>query len=112
MVMEPNPPENSALESKSSRPINGFLVAGLILGPALLSLVAAMAKLESLAASIPVVGGILGGIICGVLFGGRMGKSVGVKVALGFLFAIIFFVLTLGLGFFGCMLGGYSLRFN
>ena len=99
-------------ESEAPRPINWILVTTLVFGPALLALVGALTKLDGLATGGPLIGGAIGGIICGVLWGRRIGKSSGGKVAVGILFGLIFTVLTLGLGFFGCMLGYYELNLH
>jgi len=88
-----------------------ILILALLLGPAILALFAAMAKLDILATASPLLGGGIGGIYCGTLLARRLGKTTSAKVLLGILFSGVFGCCIVGVGFFGCMLGGFHLDF-
>jgi hypothetical protein len=102
-----DPPERAKI-----RRSQWVLIIGLLLGPAILALFAAMAKLEVVATAIPLVAGGIGGIYLGTFLGRRLGKTTGSKVFLGVLFSAVFGCCIVGVGFFGCMLGGFHLDFK
>jgi hypothetical protein len=107
--METNPPEVSVPEPAARPGISWLILVGFLVGPAVLALVGALAKVNALAIGSPLLGGGIGGVASGILLGGRVGKTVAGKVVAGVLLAVLFACLTLGLGFCGCMLGGFKM---
>lgn len=87
-----------------------LLFGGMLICLAIVASLGSILKLDALAIGAPLVGGGIGAIICGVIAGGRIGLATGSKIAIGIVFAILFFCLTLGLCFFGCMIGNYQLN--
>lgn len=106
--MENTSPEISSPEAAAFPKFPWRIMAVIQIGIALLALLGSLTKVETLAIGSALFGGGVGGIVCGVMAGGRIGKTPGSKVAIGILFAILFFCLSLGLCFFGCMLSGFS----
>jgi hypothetical protein len=104
----PNPPPLEPTPHKT----NWLIFFGLLLAPALLALLAASAKADGLAIACPLVGGGLAGIACGTMLARQMGRTPGNKVLLGVLFAVLLGSLSFGLGFAGCMLGGFKMDFR
>lgn len=90
-----------------------FLV---LLAPALLTIIASFLgrnhENEPVSAIIAFFGGIAAGITCGVMLAMRIGRTVSGRIGFGLLFACIFVVVCVTLNFFGCMAGGYQLRFQ
>lgn len=89
---------------------------GVLLAPALLTLLASFLGRshanEPVSAFIAFVGGIAAGIACGIMLALRVGKTVSSRVGFGLLFSCVFVVICVTLDFFGCMGGGYQLRFQ
>lgn len=78
--------------------------------PAILAFIGAAIKLDSLAVASPLIGGGIGGIYCGQLFARRFGKTAGVKILLGLVVGCVAASTIVGIGFGGCMLGGFTVR--
>jgi hypothetical protein len=90
----------------TSRPrVNWFLLLGFLIGPALLALIGALAKIDFIAVGSPLIGGGIGGIICGMIMGRRYGKTMLAKIVIGIGSAILFACVSLGISFVGCALG-------
>jgi hypothetical protein len=89
---------------------------GVLLAPALVTLLTSFLGRdqanEPMSAFIAFFGGIAAGIACGVMLAFRVGKTVSNRIGLGILFSCVFAVICITLNFFGCMAGGYQLRFN
>jgi hypothetical protein len=116
--MDPNvpPPEPISPNAESTSPplpkINWLVFFILLLAPAVLTLFAASAKADGLAVGCPLFGGGMAGIACGTILARRVGRTLGGKVLLGVVFAALLGLLSFGLGFAGCMLGGFKLDFR
>ena len=89
---------------------------GVLLAPALVTLLASFLGRahtnDSPSAFIAFFGGIAAGIACGIMLAFRVTKTVPNRIGFGFLFSCVFVVICVTLNFFGCMVGGYQLRFN
>ncbi len=89
---------------------------GVLLGPALVTLLTSFLGSahtnDTLSALIAFFGGIAGGIGCGLMLAFRVSKTVPNRIGFGILFSCVFAVVCVTLNFFGCMAGGYQLRFN
>jgi hypothetical protein len=110
------PPEPISPNTESVPPplhkINWLVFFILLLAPAVLTLLAASAKLDGLAVGCPLVGGGMAGIACGTMVARRVGRTPGSKMFLGIVFAVLLGLLSFGLGFAGCMLGGFKMDFR
>jgi hypothetical protein len=104
----PNPPPLEPAPRKT----NWLIFFGLLLAPAVLALLAASAKADGLAIACLLVGGSLAGITCGTMLAKKMGRTHGNKILLGVMFAVLLGSLSFGLGFAGCMLGGFKMDFR
>lgn len=101
MVPPPLPP---------ARRVNWFVVLGVLLAPALISLLGAKIDSDGLAVGGTFVGALVSGITNGVLLGLGLGKTTGLRVLLGIVFTVVFGILSLTLACFGCALGGFNLN--
>jgi hypothetical protein len=104
----PNPPP---LEPTPRR-TNWLVFFSLLLAPAVLTLLAASAKADGLAVACSLIGGGLAGIACGTMLARQLGRTQGNKILLGVVFAVLFGSLSFGLGFAGCMVGGFKMDFR
>jgi len=96
--------------TQSPRRLNWIAFLALLLGPAVLTSVAAFADHNSDAApAFALIGGALGGIGCGVLLGRRLGQSLSRRVVLGLVFSALCTVACITISTFGCLAGGYQL---
>ena len=57
-------------------------------------------------------GGGLAGIMCGTMLARLVGQTSRNKIVLGVVFAVLLGLLSFGLGFGGCMLGGFKVNFR
>src|SRR5262245_12891537 len=104
----PEPISSNAEPASAPLPkINWLVFFILLLAPAVLTLLAASAKVDGLAVGCPLVGGGIAGIVCGTMLARRVGRTSGSKILLGVVFAVLLGLLSFGLGFAGCMLGGF-----
>lgn len=94
--------------SKHSTKINWLIFSALLLTPAMLALVGALGKIDGLAVGSPLVGGGIAGLLCGIQLAQRVGRTSATRLGLGFLFVGVFGCLSCFLGFFGCVLGGFT----
>jgi hypothetical protein len=92
------------------RKTNWLIFFGLLLAPAVFALLAASAKADGFAIACPLVGGGLAGIACGTML--ARGRTHGNKILLGIVFAVLLGSLSFGLGFAGCVLGGFKMDFR
>lgn len=69
------------------------------------------AKDGDTAPALAACGGGVSGIVCGAMLGRRFGRTAGLKVVLGTVFALVFGAACIGMNCFGCLAGGYNLRF-
>jgi hypothetical protein len=107
--MEITQPDANGPAAKAAR-FNWLIVIALLTGPAMLALIGALLKLDGLATSSPLVGGLISGLFFGVTMARRFGKTILVKILLGLCCGAVFAGLTLGLGVTGCALGdGFKL---
>ena len=111
--MEPEPLSTPPPEPATRLPpaqTNWLLLAGLLLAPAGLALLAAVAKVGgTITVCIPVVGGTIAGIAWGTVLGRRIGKTLGGKILLGVVIGAAFACVSFGLGYGGCMMGGFNI---
>jgi hypothetical protein len=111
-------PEESDVTEPSLAPIkiSWWITFGALLAPPLLTLITAFLLHghgnEELSAVISMMGGTAGGIAFGIILALRLGRSVGTRIGLGILFSTIFAVVCITLSCFGCLIGGYQLRFQ
>ena len=96
------------------RKINWVVFLIVLLAPVIASCVAGAldSRNGDFAPVIALFGGGIAGIICGVMLGRRIGKNAGTRIMLGILFAILLTVVCIGMSCFGCMAGGYQMRFG
>src|SRR5262245_31286909 len=106
--METKQPDATS-KTKGRPAMNWFVILGWLVGPAILALIGAWAKVPSLAVGSPLGGGLIGGVVFGGMMARRFGTTVLSRVLVAICCAAIFGCVTLGLGFFGCALGGFNL---
>src|SRR5262245_58236160 len=104
-----NEPEALPTEPAPRPRVNILLLLGLLIGPAVLALLRGLTKVDLIAVASPLVGAGIGGPVCGVMIGRRFGRTMLPKIALGICCTMLFGCLSLGIGFFGCALGGFKL---
>ena len=96
--------------------INWMIIFGALLVPPLLTLLTAFLTKgqahDQISPSIGFFGGGLGGIACGIMLALRVSKTVATRWLLGIAFAVIFAIVGVTLGCFGCLAGGYDVRFG
>lgn len=109
--MEDNSPNPTTPPLPRPR-INWFLLVGCLLVPAVLSATGALSNSAGVAIGSVVFGSLVAGIVCGVLMGRRFGQNTGARVGLGIVFTLVFGAVSLVLGFFGCMAGGFNMNFH
>jgi hypothetical protein len=85
-----------------------------LLAPVLLTILSVRfgAKNGGASAGIAIIGGGVAGIICGAMLGRQVGTTRPLRIILGAVFAGILMVVCIGMSCFGCLAGGYQLRFN
>ena len=104
----PNPPSPEATAGK----MNWGIFFGVLLAPAVVSLLAATAKVDGLAKACPFVGGSLAGIACGTILARHVGRTYVGRILLGIVFAVLLGSLSFYLGYVGCALGGYKMEIH
>jgi hypothetical protein len=113
-VPKPTPP----IAEQAPKPfkIKWWIFFAALLAPPLLTLMAAYLNKgqanEGVSPVIGIVGGAAGGIICGVLLALRMQKTIAARVVLAVLLSAVLGIVCIMLSFFGCMVGGYVLKFE
>ena len=92
------------------RRLNWIAFLALLLGPGVLTSLAALADMHRDAApSVAVIGGVLGGMGCGILLGRRIGRNSARRVIMGLALGGLCAVASITLAMFGCLAGGYQL---
>ena len=114
--------KNLALEPAPPRPPGKFrraLFFCALLGPALLTLFSAAAmrftlahpQNEGISPIVVLVAGPIGGVICGVLLAFQS-RNLLARIILSIVWSAIMIIVCVVLGFFGCGIGGYQMRFG
>ena len=113
-VNNPTPLEPATPPSPEARKMNWLLFLIVLLAPAIASCLAGAvdSRNGNVAPVIALFGGSIAGIICGAMLGRRLGKATDTRLWLGILFALIMAVVCIGMSCFGCMAGGYQMRFG
>jgi hypothetical protein len=119
MNMETDPPNNISPEpqlpsSRVPQKTNWLLFWIVLLAPVIASCIggALDSRNGSVAPVVTLVGGGVAGIICGAMLGRRLGKTGGLRIVLGIVLALVMIVGCVGMSCFGCLAGGYQMRFN
>lgn len=111
--MDIEPPNTPLPEPASKVPpaqTDWLLLVGLLLAPAVLALLGAVAKARGdIVVGIPVIGGAVAGVVWGTVLGRRIGKTLGGKILLGVVIGAAFACVSFGLGYGGCMMGGFNI---
>jgi hypothetical protein len=105
-------PEKEQKVQPTAYKINWLLFWLVLLAPAAISFLAAMAKMDNIAILCPIVGGGIAGIFCATMLARRIGRTTESKILLGLLFSILLPLFSFGLGFAGCSLGGFQLNIH
>lgn len=89
---------------------------GVLLAPAFLTLLTSLLVRgqdnQSISPLIAVFGGIAAGFACGIMLALHIGKTAAARFGFGLLFSCLFALVCVALSFFGCIAGGYQLRFG
>ena len=104
--MNPEPSEPGPEIAR--RPIRWFLLVSVILGPPVLTWLAALAKINPVAVAIPFIGGIAAAVVTGTAFLRHFERTSALKLVIGIVCALILGVVTFGLSFAGCSIGGFE----
>lgn len=105
---DPMPPPTPEPQPSPVR-LNWIAFLALLLGPAVLTSLAAFANHRSDAApAFALIGGVLGGIGCGILLGRRLGRSQTARVILSLVFSAMCAVACITIAMFGCLASGYQ----
>ena len=89
--------------------INWRKFFGVLLAPAVVSLLASATGADPVAVLAGLLGSAGAGIACGVMLANGSDATPAKKVLLRIVFSIVFGVLSLLLSFFGCAVGGFTL---
>lgn len=97
--------------------INWWIIFGALFAPPLLTLLVAylgrgVERGDPFSPGIGFFGGALGGIAFGVMLALRICRTTVNRWLLGILFAVIFAIVCITLSCFGCLAGGFNLRFG
>ena len=110
--MEPIPPMNPEPSRQgpdiAPHPIRWVVLVGMILGPPVLTWLAALAKFNPVAVAIPFLGGMAAAVVSWRAFLGHFGRTSALKVLMGIVCAFILGVVTFALSFAGCSIGGFE----
>ncbi len=104
----PMDPKTSQPVPEIRRPVHWFLLVGVILGPPVLTWLAALAKIDPVAVAIPFLGGIAAAVVSGAAFLRHFGRTSALKVLIGLACAFVFGLVTFVLCFVGCSMGGFQ----
>jgi hypothetical protein len=105
-------PGSTPTNRPASRRFRWLVIIVILLAPAVLAYIGAALNSEDSAVASPLIGGGIGGIYCGMLAVRRFGKTPSVKILLGLLIGAVTACTIIGIGFAGCMLGGFTIRFG
>jgi len=93
---------------------NWLIFFSVLLAPVVLTILAVLlgAKAGNASPGIAFFGSGVAGIVCGVMLGRQLGRTAPLRIIFGILFALILFVVCIGMSCFGCLASGFQLRFN